>query len=265
MEKRKTAGAVLGGMLAGAIVGALVFAPAVGAAKQHRERNAGRQQQSTGGTSQGGFAGQGGTSQGGFAGQGGTSQGGFAGQGGFGGPGGAGQGPGGENCSGKPGLEAAAEAIGIEESALAEELKGGRTLAEVAEEYGVDVETVIDAMVADATEHITKDVEEGRLTQEQADELLEGLEEHISGVVDGSIPPGPPGGMQGGAPGMGGSQTGQAPGFGGGSQTGQAPGFGGGSQTGGGTQTDQAPQFGPPQFGQGQGGYPAPGGQGFPF
>ena len=47
-------------------------------------------------------------------------------------------------------LEAAAGALGISVKDLARELKGGKTIAEVAKEKGVDVNTVIDAMVAKA-------------------------------------------------------------------------------------------------------------------
>jgi hypothetical protein len=59
-------------------------------------------------------------------------------------------------------LSAAAGALGMEPSALAQELKDGKTIAQVANEKGVDVNTVIDAMVAPVKERITKFVNEGR-------------------------------------------------------------------------------------------------------
>ena len=58
-------------------------------------------------------------------------------------------------------LDSAAQALGMEPSALAQELKGGKTIAQVAQEKGVDVNTVIDAMVAPVKERITKFVNEG--------------------------------------------------------------------------------------------------------
>ena len=58
-------------------------------------------------------------------------------------------------------LGSAAHALGMEPSALAQELKGGKTIAQVAQEKGVDVNTVIDAMVAPVKERITKFVNEG--------------------------------------------------------------------------------------------------------
>jgi hypothetical protein len=58
-------------------------------------------------------------------------------------------------------LDAAAQALGMEPSALAQELKSGKTIAQVAKEKGVDVNTVIDAMVAPVKARITKFVNEG--------------------------------------------------------------------------------------------------------
>jgi hypothetical protein len=58
-------------------------------------------------------------------------------------------------------LDSAAHALGMEPSALAQELEGGKTIAQVAQEKGVDVNTVIDAMVAPVKERITKFVNEG--------------------------------------------------------------------------------------------------------
>jgi hypothetical protein len=63
--------------------------------------------------------------------------------------------------AGRPGLRrghelltAAAGAIGISEDELRTALEEGRSIAQVAEDNGVDVQTVIDAMVAEATEHL---------------------------------------------------------------------------------------------------------------
>jgi hypothetical protein len=58
-------------------------------------------------------------------------------------------------------LDAAAEALGLDRSALVQELRDGKTIAQVAEEQGVDVDTVIDAMVAPVRERITEFVNEG--------------------------------------------------------------------------------------------------------
>jgi hypothetical protein len=59
-------------------------------------------------------------------------------------------------------LDAAAQALGMDRNDLVQELKGGKTIAQLAEEQHVDVDTVIDAMVAPVKERITKFVNEGR-------------------------------------------------------------------------------------------------------
>ena len=58
-------------------------------------------------------------------------------------------------------LDAAASALGMERAALVEELRSGKTIAQVAQEKGVDVNAVIDAMVAPVRERITTFVNEG--------------------------------------------------------------------------------------------------------
>ena len=82
-------------------------------------------------------------------------------------------------------LEEAAAAIGIDEADLREALEGGQSIAEVAEANGVAVEDVIDAMVAEKTEHLEEKVAEGDLTQEEADEKLSELESRITDRVNG--------------------------------------------------------------------------------
>ena len=83
-------------------------------------------------------------------------------------------------------LETAAEAIGIEEDALRESLESGQSIADVATANDVDPQTVVDAMVASATERLSQKVEDGRLTQEEADERLAEKSERISDRVSGT-------------------------------------------------------------------------------
>jgi hypothetical protein len=58
-------------------------------------------------------------------------------------------------------LDAAAKAIGIPTSELVQDLQDGKTIAQVAQEKGVDVNKVIDAMVVPARARITRFVNEG--------------------------------------------------------------------------------------------------------
>lgn len=105
------------------------------------------------------------------------------------GPGGKG-GPGGRG----PGLDAAAEALGITADELRTELQAGKTIAEVAEAKGVDKQTVIDAMVADLKAHLDEEVASGEHTQEEADQKLAEATERITTMVDEGMPAGGPGG-----------------------------------------------------------------------
>jgi len=77
-------------------------------------------------------------------------------------------------------FDAAAESLGLTPEELFAELHAGQSLADIAEAQGVDLEAVHEAMKAARVEAmkqaIEQAVEEGRLTQEQADWLLEGLE-----------------------------------------------------------------------------------------
>ena len=81
--------------------------------------------------------------------------------------------------------EAAAEAIGIDEADLRTQLEEGATIAEVAEANGVAVDTVIDAMVDAKAERLADKVEAGRITQDEADEKLAGIEDRTTHRVTG--------------------------------------------------------------------------------
>jgi hypothetical protein len=52
-------------------------------------------------------------------------------------------------------VEAIADAIGIDESELIDQLRQGETVAEIAEANGVDTQTVIDALVDEYTQRVT--------------------------------------------------------------------------------------------------------------
>lgn len=77
-------------------------------------------------------------------------------------------------------FDAAADALGLTPVELFTELHSGKTLAEIAEEQGVDLEIVQEAVRATRVEamraRIQQAVEDGTMSQEEADWLLEGLE-----------------------------------------------------------------------------------------
>lgn len=77
-------------------------------------------------------------------------------------------------------FDTVAEALGLTPEDLFTESHSGKTLEEISEEQGVDMQTVYDAMQNTRNEamrqRIQQGVEDGNLTQEQADWMLEGLE-----------------------------------------------------------------------------------------
>ncbi len=83
------------------------------------------------------------------------------------------------------GLDAAAEALGIESEALRTALRDGSTIAEGAEAHDVDVQTVIDDLLADAEAHLDQAVENGRIDEARAAEIKENLPERIEALVNG--------------------------------------------------------------------------------
>jgi hypothetical protein len=78
-------------------------------------------------------------------------------------------------------FDTAAEALGLTPEELFAELHEGKSLDEIAEEQGVEMDAVRDAMDAVRDEArqqaIEQAVEDGNMTQERADWMLEGLEQ----------------------------------------------------------------------------------------
>jgi hypothetical protein len=101
-----------------------------------------------------------------------------------------GRGPGGgRGPLGGAGLEAAAEVLGMTTDELTTALQSGKTLEELAEEAGVDLQDVREAIqaahAAQLRERIQQAVEAGTITQENADWLLEGLDKGFIGGPGG--------------------------------------------------------------------------------
>ena len=94
-----------------------------------------------------------------------------------------------------------ATALGISTDDLRTALQDGKSIADVAAEQGVDVQTVIDAMVSEASTRIDEAVTAGKLTAEEAATRKAELTERITEAVNtaGGLGRGP-----GHGPGMGG-------------------------------------------------------------
>ncbi len=98
-----------------------------------------------------------------------ASFGGRAQRGGFGGQFGAGSTPG-----------IVARTLGISVDDLLVELQGGKSIAQVAEEHGVALDNVVNAIVAEREAALAQAVAEGRLTQEQADLMLANMRTNLT-------------------------------------------------------------------------------------
>ena len=82
-------------------------------------------------------------------------------------------------------LATISEVLGIEAEDLRAELQDGATIADVAVANDVDVDDVVDALIANVEERLAEKVEEGDLTEDEAAEKLESKTERISDKVNG--------------------------------------------------------------------------------
>jgi uncharacterized protein YidB (DUF937 family) len=86
------------------------------------------------------------------------------------------------------GLDAAAEALGMSAQDLRSALQRGSTLADVAQEQGVETSALVDALVTAAQERLDAAVADGRIPQQRADELAGTLEQEITEHLDDPLP-----------------------------------------------------------------------------
>jgi polyhydroxyalkanoate synthesis regulator phasin len=85
-------------------------------------------------------------------------------------------------------LEAAESYLGVTKAQLRDDLATGKTLAQVARERGKSVDGLVEAMTAEAKEHLDDAVAAGRLTRERADSALAHLKARITDFVNGKAP-----------------------------------------------------------------------------
>ncbi len=87
-------------------------------------------------------------------------------------------------------LRVAAEELGMTPQELVEELRSeeGRTIADVAADNSVSVDTIIDAAVEKASEKLAEKVANGDMTQAEADERLTQIEEKVTEAVNSPLP-----------------------------------------------------------------------------
>ena len=107
---------------------------------------------------------------------------------GRGGPGG--RGPGGEALGGvqQAIVDAAASTLGITVDELKTQLRGGQTLAQLAQAHNTTEQAVVDAALAAAKTKLGEAVTAGTLTQAQADTIYAGLEQRGANLFVGRGP-----------------------------------------------------------------------------
>jgi hypothetical protein len=101
----------------------------------------------------------------------------------------------------RPGLEAAAETLNLTEDELRSALRDGSSLAEIAEEQGVTLDDLVDALVAAVEQRLAEAVSDGRITQERADEITATLPDRVAEAVERTWEPRGPGRHRGEGPG----------------------------------------------------------------
>ena len=89
---------------------------------------------------------------------------------------------------GRDGLTHLATLLKTTPTALMADLKAGKTIAQIAQANGVDVNTLIATLENDAKTEIQKQVTAGHLTQDQATKIENGLATMITDLVNGTMP-----------------------------------------------------------------------------
>jgi hypothetical protein len=102
-------------------------------------------------------------------------------------------------------LTTAAKTLGMTEAELRTALGNGKSLATLAKEKKVSVDTLVDALTTAAKAGLAQAVKDGRMTQVQADEMTKDLKQRITDRVNATRPTGPrdgaaPGGRAGTTP-----------------------------------------------------------------
>jgi hypothetical protein len=97
-------------------------------------------------------------------------------------------------------VKASAKVIGIQPKELAQDLKNGQSVADVAKAHNVDPQKVIDTLVTDANARVDEAVKNGNLTQKRADALKKRIPDAVDKFVNHRRSANDPGPGQGGPP-----------------------------------------------------------------
>lgn len=88
-------------------------------------------------------------------------------------------------------IDAAADYLGLTEAQLHSQLESGKSLAQIAQAQGKSVDGLVDALVAAAKKDLDSAVAAGKLTKAQETEMLNGLRDRITSLVNSTHLGGP--------------------------------------------------------------------------
>lgn len=101
-------------------------------------------------------------------------------------------------------IQQVAEFLELSDDELKAAIEEYDTIAEIAEANGSSADEVVAYLLDQLEEHLATAVDDGRLTQDEADERLADAEEHLTEMVNSDIPERPLGGRGPGGRGPGG-------------------------------------------------------------
>jgi len=105
-----------------------------------------------------------------------------------GGPGMRGPGMHGPGMHGAGHLDAAASYLGVTAAELRTQLQSGKTLADVAKAEGKSVDGLVAALLADEKSELDAAVKADRITQAQADQMLQNAKQRLTDMANGQLP-----------------------------------------------------------------------------
>jgi len=90
----------------------------------------------------------------------------------------------------KDALDPVAKALGITTDELQNDLRDGKSIADIAKEKNVDLKTIVDELVKEAQSRFDDAVKDGKLSQDQADRFEARLKERITDLLNRGLPTG---------------------------------------------------------------------------
>lgn len=84
-------------------------------------------------------------------------------------------------------FSAIVDAAGIDQQSMMEQLRDGKSLLEIIEASGTDVDMIVGQVVNAETERVGQAVTDGSMTQADADEWLAGLEDRVKEMLEGTF------------------------------------------------------------------------------